>query len=62
MTTEITLLDLVDSLNDIVATEAEVIAIVVQLVNSGTVRLCGNFRGHRFDETILFGDEAAQAV
>ena len=31
--------------------EDEVIATVVHLVNSGTVRLCGNFRGARIDLT-----------
>jgi len=31
-----------------VLTEAELIATVVHLVNSGAVRLCGNFRGARF--------------
>jgi hypothetical protein len=30
-------------------TEAELIATVVHLVNSGRVRLCGTFKGARFD-------------
>jgi hypothetical protein len=30
-------------------TEAELIATVVRLVNSGVVRLCGTFKGTRFD-------------
>lgn len=62
MTQDITLLDLVDILTEVAATEADVIATVVQLVNSGSVCLCGNFRGQRFDESILFADEAARAV
>ena len=44
-----TLLDLVAAVSAHARSEAEVIATVVYLVNSGTVRLCGNFRGARFD-------------
>jgi hypothetical protein len=44
-----TLLDLVTAVSDVSRTEAEVIATVVHLVNSGKVTLCGNFRGARFD-------------
>jgi hypothetical protein len=49
MAIQITLLDLVKAVSDSAATEAEVIATVVHLVNSGIVQLCGNFRGARFD-------------
>jgi hypothetical protein len=49
MTQDITLLDLVVAVSEHTKTEAEVIATVVHLVNSGIVRLCGNFRGARFD-------------
>ena len=49
MALEITLLDLVKAVSDSAANDAEVVATVVHLVNSGTVRLCGNFRGARFD-------------
>lgn len=48
-----TLLDLVTLVNERVASEAELIATVVYLVNSGTVRLCGNFRDARFDIGVL---------
>ena len=44
-----TLLDLVNAVSVHAGSEAEVIATVVHLVNSGRVRLCGNFRGARFD-------------
>jgi hypothetical protein len=44
-----TLLDLVTVVSQFARTEAEVIATVVYLVNSGKVVLCGNFRGARFD-------------
>ena len=49
MAIRITLLDLVQAVTDSAANEREVIATVVHLVNSGTVQLCGNFRGARFD-------------
>ena len=49
MTQDITLLDLIAAVSRYAKEEAEVIATVVHLVNSGTVRLCGNFRGARFD-------------
>jgi len=49
MNAQTTLLDLVTAVNDEADSEDEVIATVVHLVNSGTVRLCGNFRGARFD-------------
>ena len=48
MKTRTTLLDLVNAVNEYAETEAEVVATVVYLVNSGTVRLCGNFAGARF--------------
>ena len=49
MAVQIALLDLVKAVSDSAASEAEVVATVVHLVNSGAVRLCGNFRGARFD-------------
>ena len=49
MARKITLLELVDAVAEHARTEAEVIATVVYLMNSGTVRLCGNFKGARFD-------------
>jgi hypothetical protein len=48
MTQDITLLDLVTAVSEHTRGEAELIATVVHLVNSGIVRLCGNFRGARF--------------
>jgi hypothetical protein len=49
MTRQTTLLDLVTAVTDEANSEDEVIATVVHLVNSGIVRLCGSFRGARFD-------------
>jgi hypothetical protein len=53
MKAQTTLLDLVTAVSDVSDNEDEVIATVVHLVNSGTVRLCGTFRGARFDLTSL---------
>lgn len=55
MAHQTTLLELVTVVGDQVATEAELIATVVFLVNSGAVRLCGTFRGARFDVGVLEG-------
>ncbi len=49
MTQTITMLDLVSAVSEYAHTEDEVIATVVHLVNSGIVRLCGNFKGARFE-------------
>ena len=43
--TQSTLLDLVYSVSVFAKTEAEVVATVAHLVNSGRVQLCGNFAG-----------------
>jgi len=48
MATHVTLLDLVTVVSSLARTDAEVVATVVYLVNSGKVRLAGNFRGARF--------------
>lgn len=48
MTNHVTLLELVSAVQEHARTEAEVIATVVHMVNSGAVRLAGNFRGARF--------------
>jgi len=45
MTTETTLLDLVTCIGEVTRDDREVVATVVALVNSGRVRLTGNFRG-----------------
>ena len=44
-----TLLDLVTAVSEYARTDAEVVATVVYMVNTGSVRLCGIFRGARFD-------------
>jgi hypothetical protein len=49
MAFQVTMLDLVTAVSESAETEAEVVATVVRLVNSGIVQLCGNFRGARFD-------------
>jgi len=47
MTTDTTLLDLVTCITEVIRDDREVVATVVALVNSGRVRLTGNFRGAR---------------
>ena len=47
MTTDTTLLDLVTCITEVTRDDREVVATVVALVNSGRVRLTGNFRGAR---------------
>ena len=49
MARDTTLLDLVSAVAASARSDAEVIATVVYLVNSGRVRLCGTFRGARFE-------------
>jgi hypothetical protein len=49
MALQLTLLDLVNTVSEYAATDDEVVATVVHLVNSGQVELCGNFLGARFD-------------
>ena len=53
MAANVTLLDLVSAVTEYTSSETETIAVVVQLVNEGHVRLCGNFKGQRFDLTAL---------
>ena len=43
-TPDLTLLDLVAAVCDVAEDEAEAVAIVQELLRSGTVRLAGNFR------------------
>jgi len=50
MNRDITLLDLVCEVSRDARTEAELVERVVSLVNSGRVRLCGSFRGSRFEQ------------
>jgi hypothetical protein len=49
MTLETTLLDLVTAVNEVAETEDEAVATIVHLVNAGTVRLGGTFRGARLE-------------
>ncbi len=49
MSNAVTLLELVTTVGRHTLSEAETISIVVELVNSGAVRLSGNFRGARFE-------------
>ena len=53
MVRNVTLLDLVNAVAEHARSEAEVIATVVWMVNRGRVRLCGTFKGARFDLTTL---------
>jgi|SRR2546427_4586725 len=53
MVRNVTLLDLVNAVAEHARSEAEVIATVVWMVNGGHVRLCGTFKGARFDLTTL---------
>jgi hypothetical protein len=55
----LTLLDLVAAVSQFARTEAELIATVVYLVNSGKVTLGGNFRGARFDCDVFEHEVAA---
>jgi hypothetical protein len=44
---KVTLLDLVQAISDYATSDAEIVATVVYLINSGKVQLCGNFAGAR---------------
>jgi hypothetical protein len=46
----LTLLELVGSVCDVTDSDDEVVATVLQMLRSGRVRLCGNFRGASSDE------------
>ena len=59
MALNITLLELVNAVSGYAGSEAELIATVVWMVNSGRVRLCGNFAGARFDLRGLVAPPAA---
>lgn len=49
MAPSVTMLDLVNAVSEFARSESEVMAAVIWMVNSGSVRLGGNFRGARFD-------------
>ena len=59
MVIDMTLLDLVNAVSVYARSEAEVISTVVYMVNSGHVRLCGNFKGAHFDLRSLADAENA---
>jgi len=44
-----TLLDVVNTVSEFSETDEELLATVTYLVNSGKVRLCGNFAGSRIE-------------
>ena len=45
--THTTLLDLVQAVSEYAHTDAEIVATVAALINSGKIRLCGTFAGAR---------------
>jgi len=49
MRRDVTMLELVTAVTEHTRTEGEAIATIVQMINSGAVRLCGNFSGARID-------------
>jgi hypothetical protein len=53
MPRNVTLLELVNAVAEDTRSEAELIATVAYMVNRGHVRLCGNFKGQRFDLSTL---------
>ncbi len=53
MVRNVTLLDLVNAVAEHARSDAEVVATVVWMVNQGHVRLCGTFKGARFDLTTI---------
>ena len=59
MAPNVTLLDLVSAVAKYARSDNEVIATVAYMVNGGRVRLCGNFKGARFDLEMLAVDIAA---
>ena len=59
MARDVTLLDLVSAVANFARSDRELIATVAYMVNSGRVRLCGNFKGIRFDLDALAEDVAA---
>jgi hypothetical protein len=46
---QLTLLDLIEAVAEVTDSEAELVSVVAHLVNSGRVRLIGNFRGAMID-------------
>lgn len=50
--TTTTLLDLIQTVGQCTTRDDEVVATVTYLINSGKVRLCGNFAGARIDLSV----------
>lgn len=48
----VTLLELVDAVCDVTDDEREVVATVLHMLRSGTVKLNGNFRGAKIEELL----------
>jgi hypothetical protein len=46
---QLTLLDLIEAVAEVTDSEAELLSVVAHLVNSGRVRLIGNFQGATID-------------
>jgi hypothetical protein len=46
---QLTLLDLIEAVAEVTDSEAELVSVVAHLVNSGRVRLIGNFQGAMID-------------
>ncbi|MEW6271589.1 MAG: hypothetical protein AB1689_20085 [Thermodesulfobacteriota bacterium] len=53
MVPRVTMLDLVTAVAECAQSDAEVVATVVHLINTGKVRLAGSLRGARFDVRAL---------
>jgi len=53
---KLTLLELVQIISDCTASEAETVATVAYLINSGRVLLCGTFAGARIDLSVSVWD------
>ncbi len=52
---KVTLLELVQTVSDYATNDDEIVATVAYLINSGTVRLCGNFAGAQIDLSVPAG-------
>ena len=46
---QLTMLDLIEAVAEVTDSETELVSVVAHLVNSGRVRLVGNFRGAWID-------------
>ena len=46
---QLTMLDLIEAVAEVTDSETELVSVVAHLINSGRVRLIGNFRDARID-------------